>query len=356
MRRSSVVRQLAKDDDIAVAGPVLKQSQRLAECRPGRDCQDQEPGASACDFRPRRHRRAGDRRAGQARRPRRRCARVAENQSRASFPTAASPSWSTQRRRGQRAGRKVGAAAGHPAASVPRTAARGDRGRAAAAAGGRQAGDAAEIRRVLAKVSGESCRQPGAARLLRRAAGDAQRCAETASSTKTKLVEFAKADKYEETVAALADALPGADRGGGPADGRRPAGSDLILCKAAGFGWPTARGDHDRARPARRRVRAKRSTPPSPISSSLSPATAQRVMRFWQASRQADGDRRCSDALSVCRSFAEDQIARRAAFALGLGLVARAGKARPRLAPVVGALRGPVEIRRAQQPPSVQAA
>src|SRR5258705_13429194 len=47
--------------------------------------------------------------------------------------------------------------------------------------------------------------------------------------------------------------------------------------------------------------------------------------------------------------LAENQIAGCAAFALGLGLVPRPGKARPRLAPVVGALRRPCKVARSDQ-------
>src|SRR3979490_3108639 len=46
----------------------------------------------------------------------------------------------------------------------------------------------------------------------------------------------------------------------------------------------------------------------------------------------------------------EHQVTGCAAGLLGLGLVARAGEARPGLPPVVGALGGPAEIGRAEQP------
>src|SRR5580704_11549244 len=48
-------------------------------------------------------------------------------------------------------------------------------------------------------------------------------------------------------------------------------------------------------------------------------------------------------------NFTENQKARRALFARGLGVVARVDEAGPRFSPIVGALRRPFEIRRAQQ-------
>ena len=48
---------------------------------------------------------------------------------------------------------------------------------------------------------------------------------------------------------------------------------------------------------------------------------------------------------------AKDQKTRLASFARGLGVIARAGEARPRLAPIVGTLRRPLEIPRMRKAP-----
>ncbi len=93
-------------------------------------------------------------------------------------------------------------------------------------------------------------------------------------------MEFAKSGRYEEVVASLellckvpidvVDRLMGGDR----------PDPILILCKAAGWGWPTARAVI-MSRPA------QGFEPGLDNAFSnferLSPATAQRVMRFWQA-------------------------------------------------------------------------
>ena len=101
----------------------------------------------------------------------------------------------------------------------------------------------AEIRRVLAKVSDEV-----GAYAAPRDYSQAQRTiAELRREGKldeAALVDFAKDRKYEETIAALAllcsvpidvvDRLMGGDR----------PDPILILCKSAGWGWPTVKADH----------------------------------------------------------------------------------------------------------------
>ena len=81
------------------------------------------------------------------------------------------------------------------------------------------------------------------------------------------LVDFAKTGKYEETVAALAllcavpiDVVDRLMRGDRP-------DPILILCKSAGWGWPTAKAIIMARSTGRGTPRAKGSTPPSPISS-----------------------------------------------------------------------------------------
>jgi uncharacterized protein (DUF2336 family) len=95
------------------------------------------------------------------------------------------------------------------------------------------------------------------------------------------VVEFAKTSRYEETVAAIellcrvpidvVDRLMGGDR----------PDPILILCKAAGWGWPTARA----VILSRPHVKSSSTGLDNAFSNfeRLSPTTAQRVMRFWQA-------------------------------------------------------------------------
>jgi len=143
----------------------------------------------------------------------------------------------------------------------------------------------AEIRRVLAKVSDEV-----GARAAPRDYSAAQRTV-TALRREGKLdeaalVEFANAKKYEETTAALAslcsvpievvDRLMGGDR----------PDPILILCKSAGWGWPTVK--------AIIMARAGKGASSQGLDNAysnferLSSATAQRVMRFWQVKRTED--------------------------------------------------------------------
>jgi uncharacterized protein (DUF2336 family) len=139
----------------------------------------------------------------------------------------------------------------------------------------------ADIQRVLAKVSND-----GGGRAGPRDYAAAQRTVlalrQQGKLSEAQLVDFAKTGQYEETVASLAllcsvpievvDRLMSGDR------------SDpmLILGKSAGWGWATVRA-----------IIMARSGGKSASSGGLddafanferlSPATAQRVMRFWQA-------------------------------------------------------------------------
>jgi uncharacterized protein (DUF2336 family) len=95
------------------------------------------------------------------------------------------------------------------------------------------------------------------------------------------VVEFAKTSRYEEVVASLellcrvpidvVDRLMGGDR----------PDPILILCKAAGWGWPTARA----VILSRPHIKSSSTGLDNAFSNfeRLSPSTAQRVMRFWQA-------------------------------------------------------------------------
>jgi uncharacterized protein (DUF2336 family) len=141
----------------------------------------------------------------------------------------------------------------------------------------------AEIRRVLAKVSDEV-----GAYAAPRDYSQAQRTiAELRREGKldeAALVDFAKDRKYEEMIAALAllcsvpidvvDRLMGGDR----------PDPILILCKSAGWGWPTAK-TIIMARPTGKGPSSQGLDNAYANFERLSPATAQRVMRFWQLRR-----------------------------------------------------------------------
>src|SRR3954470_2583415 len=144
-----------------------------------------------------------------------------------------------------------------------------------------------EIQRVLEKVSKEFDNSTPV-----RDYAAAQRAVlalhRTGSLGEPELAQFAKDKTFEETVAALsllcgipvetADRLMAGDR----------PDPILILCKAAGYGWSKARAII-MSRPSARAT----STPAIDAAFSnfekLSPSTAQRVVRFWQV-RQPEGE------------------------------------------------------------------
>jgi len=144
----------------------------------------------------------------------------------------------------------------------------------------------AEIRRILTRVTDEVGAR-AAPRNYTAALAAVRQMHKDGLLTEAEIVGFAEAGKYEETIAALAtvcavpveivDRLMNGDR----------ADPVLILARAAGFGWPT--------------VRAVICSRPGPKPSNdvlqaafenferLTPATAQRVVRFWQV-RQGTGE------------------------------------------------------------------
>ena len=146
-----------------------------------------------------------------------------------------------------------------------------------------------EIRRVLAKISLE-LNSNGAARDYTGAQRTVLALHQSGKLGETELAEFAKEHKYEETVATLS-ALCGVpieavDR---LTSGERP-DPVMILCKAAGFGWPTVRaiiGAHAGGKD----VPAQMLDTAYTNFERLSPSTAQRVVRFWQV-RQTDEELR----------------------------------------------------------------
>jgi len=137
-----------------------------------------------------------------------------------------------------------------------------------------------EIKRVLAKVSDEvaSKSRPRDYVAAQRAVAELRK---EGKLNEPQLVEFARSGRYEETVASIellcrvpidvVDRLMGGDR----------PDPILILCKAAGWGWPTARVVIQ----SRPHVQASSHALDNAFSNfeRLSLATAQRVMRFWQA-------------------------------------------------------------------------
>jgi len=144
----------------------------------------------------------------------------------------------------------------------------------------------AEIRRVLAKVTDEVAAK-AAPRNYTAALAAVRALHKDRKLGEADIAEFAKAGKYEETIAALATlcAVPVevVDRlmSGERAD---PA---LILARAAGFSWPTVREIIS----ARTGIKPNGDTLNAAYENfeRLTAATAQRVVRFWQV-RQGTGE------------------------------------------------------------------
>lgn len=144
----------------------------------------------------------------------------------------------------------------------------------------------AEIQRVLDKVSKEFSSSAPA-----RDYGPAQAALlemyQTGKLGETELAGFANDKKFEETVVALSllcgvpvetsDRLMAGDR----------PDPILILCKAAGYGWPTARSIIQ-ARPNGKSASAQALDTAFANFEKLSPSTAQRVVRFWQVRQPSD--------------------------------------------------------------------
>ncbi len=137
------------------------------------------------------------------------------------------------------------------------------------------------IRAVLAKVADEVARTP--VREFSDAQHKVRALAQAGELTETKLADFARSRAYDSTVAALSELteVP-IEVVGRLMSGDRP-DPILILCKAAGYSWPTARNI------IQARLGAKGKSAPTLEAAhanfdKLSLATAQRVVRFWQIS------------------------------------------------------------------------
>ncbi len=138
----------------------------------------------------------------------------------------------------------------------------------------------AEIRRVLAKVSGEVA-SAKTVRDFSAAQDKIKEMVDNGELSETRLAVIAQSRVYDETVAALS-ALTSV-----PVDvidrlmtGERP-DPVLILCKAAGYSWPTAR-DIIQARLGSRGKSATTIDAAYANFDKLSESTAKRVVRFWQ--------------------------------------------------------------------------
>jgi len=144
----------------------------------------------------------------------------------------------------------------------------------------------AEIRKVLAKVTDEVAAK-AAPRNYTSAVAAVRAMHKERKLGEANVAEFAKAGRYEETIASLATlcAVPVevVDR---LISGER-ADPVLILARTIGFGWPTVR-EIINARPG---LKPNVATIDAAYENFdlLTTATAQRVVRFWQV-RQGTGE------------------------------------------------------------------
>jgi uncharacterized protein (DUF2336 family) len=280
-----LMRQLARDDDIAVAGPVLTQSPRLKESElvelartkgqahlaviAGR----KDIGEAVTDVLVRR----GDTEVMR---------NVADNQS----AKLSEGGFSALVKRAEGDGdlaEKVGQRADIPAhlfrdLLVRATAVVQQRLLQAAKPETRN-----EIQRVLEKVSKEF-EDAAPVRDYTAAQAAVMTLHQSGDLNETTLIDLAKNKKIEETVAALSVLcsvpIETADR---LMAGDKP-DPILILCKAAGYGWTTARAII-LSRPMVRGTSAASLDAAFANFEKLSPSTAQRVVRFWQV-RQPEGE------------------------------------------------------------------
>ena len=145
-----------------------------------------------------------------------------------------------------------------------------------------------DIRRILAKISNEVRAAKESPRNYTAAMQVVRAMHQEGKLGEAEVAEFAKAEKYEETIAALAticavpidvvDRLMRGDR------------SDpiLILSRSAGFGWATVRTVLT-ARPGIKGTSTQGLDAALENFERLTTVTAQRVVRFWQV-RQGTGE------------------------------------------------------------------
>jgi uncharacterized protein (DUF2336 family) len=140
---------------------------------------------------------------------------------------------------------------------------------------------AAEVRKVLAKVSEEIGAEVPAPRDYSRAKARVMGLKTEGRLNEATLADFASGGRFEEAVVALADltAVP-IDTVERLLAGDRP-DPVLILCKAAGFGWDTVRA-LILVRPGSKGTSTHALDAACANFERLSASTAQRVTRFWQ--------------------------------------------------------------------------
>ena len=253
-----LMRQLAHDDDIAVAGPVIAQSQRLAEndlvdiaktkgqahlfAISGRD----GIGEAVTDVLVRR----GDPEVVR---------NVADNQS-AKLSDGGFTTLVKRAEGRRRAGREGRPAAGHPAAPVPRSSGARHRGGAAAPARGGEAGnpdrDPACARQGFAGVQARPARDYTAAQAHGAGAASGRQ------ARRSRACRIRQGQEIRGDGGVAVGAVRRADRGRGSPDERRPprSRSSFSARRSASAGRPRARSSC-RGRAARAR-RASRSTRP----------------------------------------------------------------------------------------------
>jgi uncharacterized protein (DUF2336 family) len=145
-----------------------------------------------------------------------------------------------------------------------------------------------EIQRVLEKVSKEFDKS-APARDYAAAQHEVLELHQVGNLNEGVLAEFARDKKFEQTVAGLSllcgVPIETADR---LMAGDRP-DPILILCKAAGYSWTTARAII-MARPSAKGTSNQSLDAAFGNFEKLSPSTAQRVVRFWQVRQPEGGD------------------------------------------------------------------
>jgi uncharacterized protein (DUF2336 family) len=281
---TELIRQLARDDDIAVAGPVITQSARLAEPELVELAQTKGQKHLAVL--------AGRKDIGEAvtdvlvqRGDTEVMRNVAQNQS----ARLSEGSFSTLVKRAEGDG-DLAEKVGHRT-DIPPHLFRDLLVRATAVVQQRLLQAAkpetrAEIQRVLEKVSKEIDETATPVRDYTEAHRNAVALQQSGSLNEGLLVAFAQDKKFEDTVASLSVLcgvpIETADR---LMAGDRP-DPILILCKAMGYSWATARAII-MSRPSAKGTSAPALDAAFQNFEKLSPSTAQRVVRFWQV-RQGD--------------------------------------------------------------------
>ena len=278
----ALVRHLAHDNDISVAGPVLKQSERLEE----NDLVDIAETKSQAHL----HAISGRKGIGEAvtevlvRRGDQTVARSVADNASARFSNDAFSALVNRAEKDGVLAEKVGRRPDIPSHLFRELLMRATEVVQRRLLATARPETQSEIRRVLARISKElntnnTPRDYTAAQRMVLALHQAGKLGET------ELAEFANAKKFEETVATLS-ALCGVpiEAVERLTSGERP-DPVLILCKAVGLGWHTVRAIIS-VLPGNKNISNQALDVAYFNFERLSPSTAQRVVRFWQV-RQA---------------------------------------------------------------------